>query len=179
MIPNQLFLSLPQFTFYVRFAAVFHFFNGTYNNWYKRIHVAYFPTCKWLSSFFDLCLQVGASSTWMPKWTQGPGQLLREGRGISSSYETLLSTWPDLPLTGLGVKLLLNVRNSTALKFQTPHVWKTTFVFPMSHSFIFLYSGDAKMPVFFGMFQKIIRNAFKKCCLLGGRFAQLVRARCS
>lgn len=54
-------------------------------------------------------------------------------------------TLPDLPLTQVGLKLLLNVKNSTALKFKTNYLWKTTCIFPTSHSLIILYSGDAKM----------------------------------
>lgn len=122
MILNQLFLSLLQVTFSVRCAAVFHFFNGTYNNWYKRICVAYFPTCKCLSSFFDSCLQVDASSTWMPKWTQGPGQLLREVSCISSSYEKLSHVaWSSSYLTWCQAFIKCEEFNSFEIQ-DSPHM---------------------------------------------------------
>ena len=48
------------------------------------------------------------------------------------------------------------------MKFKTNPIWKTTFIFPMSHSFTFLHSRDAKMSYLFGVFQKIVRNSSLK-----------------
>ena len=72
-------------------------------------------------------------------------------------------TLPNHPLIQPGFMLLLYVRNSTAMKFKTNHTWKTTLIFPIFQSFIFLHSRDAKMfCIFLGRFQKTVRTTSLK-----------------
>lgn len=123
-----------------------------------------FLPCMLLTTSSDLCSQIGASYTWMQKWTQGLGYLpFKEASRVADSLDTELSTLPSVSSTHFGLKLLLNVKNSTALKFKTHHIWKMIFIFPMSHSFTFSSSGDAKTSTFFERFQKMVRITFRKC----------------
>lgn len=123
------------------------------------MHAAYSSPVKLLTTSSDPCSQADFSYTWIQNRTQDLGYLLFK-EAISDSGP-VPSTLPSLPSTHLGLQLLLNVKNSTALKFKTHHIWKTIFIFPMSHSFSFSYSGDAKTPAFFEKgSEKLLENVF-------------------
>lgn len=153
VIPNQLWLHLPQYSFYKKSAAVFSLL-WYYNVGCKRTHTAHPPR---------LTSPVFTGSSLLPQLrtcTQGPpGTATWRPLGFQKALIKRVCTLSNLPLTQAGIELLLNVKNATALKFKTNYVWKTTSTFPTSHSLIF-YSGHAKVSHTFAVFQKTVKNGF-------------------
>lgn len=150
MIRKQLGLSLPQFSFQAKSAAVFNFFEAETSD--------VTPTSRWLTGpvFTSGCFLHRVAE--MNKVYMDSD--LRRSLAFPTARIRCCCTWPHLPLTQLGPKLLLHVRISMALKFKTSCFWKTTCIFRMPRSFIFFYPGDAKVSYLFRSVQKNCQKCF-------------------
>lgn len=137
VIPNQRCLRLPQFSFYKKSAAVFNLFwwyNVGCTGTYTACHSVAYLTCVHMYKPPTTSGCRNAHRVSMNSHVKSP-------LAFQIALRKCFCTLPNLPLTQVVLKLLLNVKNSTALKFKTNYLRKTTCIFPTSHSLIFLYSG--------------------------------------
>lgn len=116
----------------------------------KLVGSLIYPTVCYPGRLFALCFQANTMHTWVHDKPLHKASLSASETVISNSTAQIkgFHTLPNLPLTQLGFKTLLNVRNSTVYKIKTDHIWKTIFTPFLCLSFFpFLSSSSYIMEI--------------------------------